>query len=284
MGRYRKILVAFDGSPDSKNALRQAIRLAGAEGCWIKVLAVAPSYEGDLELVGVRNIGEVVKGTAEDLLSDAEDIARAERGSIMTGLEQGEAYERIVEVAKSENCDLVMIGRRGKHRLERMLMGTVTAMVIGYSPVDVLVVPGEVELGWRNILACTDGSKYSESAVKRAMDYAKAHEGRLTVLSVVFINDEFYALSPDAVDRLIEKSWKGLEEIRREADDMGVNADFLVRDGEPHQRIIEVAANSGAEVVFMGSHGRTGFRRLLMGSVTEKVVGLADRPVLVVKS
>ncbi|GAB4390106.1 MAG: universal stress protein [Thermodesulfovibrionales bacterium] len=283
MANYRKILVAFDGSSDSRNALRQALRLAEAEGCWIKVLAVAPSYEGDLELVGVRDIGGVVRGAAEGLLREAEDLARAERGSIMTGLEQGEAYERIVEVAKAENCDLIMMGRRGQHRLERMLMGTVTAMVIGHSPIDVLVVPGGAELGWKNILACTDGSKYSESATERALNHVKARGGRVTVLSVVFVNDEFYALSPGAVESLIEKSWQRLEKIQKKAEGLGVEADFLVRDGEPHQRIIEVAGDRGADVIFMGSHGRTGLRKLLMGSVTEKVVGLADCPVLIVK-
>jgi nucleotide-binding universal stress UspA family protein len=281
--KYRKILVAFDGSEDSRNALRQAIKLSFSEGSWIKVLAVVPSYEGELELVGVRNISGVLSGPAEGLLLEAEKIAGDEKASIMTGLEQGEIYERIVDVADAENCSLIVMGRRGHHPLERMLMGSVTARVIGLSQRDVLVVPGEASLGWKNILVCTDGSKYSDRAIEHAIAYAKNHGGSLTVVSVIYVNDEFYALSPDAVERLVGKAARELEGIRKRAEAEGVGAKVMVREGEPHQRIVGLAEEVGAEVIFMGSHGRTGLKRLLMGSVTEKVVGLAPCPVLVVK-
>ncbi len=62
MSRYKKILVAFDGSDSSKNALRQAIKLAGTEKSWIKVVSVVPDYQGDLELIGVSNIESAIKG------------------------------------------------------------------------------------------------------------------------------------------------------------------------------------------------------------------------------
>ena len=69
MGRYRRILVAFDGSDSSKNALMQAIRLAETEKSWIKLVAVVPSYEGDLDLTGVRNIDDALKGPARSYLA-----------------------------------------------------------------------------------------------------------------------------------------------------------------------------------------------------------------------
>ena len=53
MAKYRKILVAYDGSPSAKNALSLASQLAREDKSWIKVLAVVPSYQGDLELIGV---------------------------------------------------------------------------------------------------------------------------------------------------------------------------------------------------------------------------------------
>src|SRR5487761_2214186 len=75
LSRYKKILVAFDGSDSSKNALRQAIKLAGTEKSWIKVVSVVPDYQGDLELVGVHDIESAIKGPAEKLLEDAKKIA-----------------------------------------------------------------------------------------------------------------------------------------------------------------------------------------------------------------
>ena len=65
MGRYNKLLVAMDGSEASKNALHQAFKLAFDEKKWITVAAVNPPYQGDLELIGVSNIEELLKGKGE---------------------------------------------------------------------------------------------------------------------------------------------------------------------------------------------------------------------------
>jgi nucleotide-binding universal stress UspA family protein len=284
MGNYRKILVAFDGSESSRNALRQAIKLAQVEKSWIKVLAVVPSYEGELDLTGVKNIREVLKGPAAKLLSEAEEIAKAEGATIITGVEQGKAYERIVDVADAENCDLIVMGRRGLHRLERMLMGSVTARVIGHASRDVLVVPRDASIGWKNILLATDGSKYSETALEHAVNFATAYGGELTAISVVDVNDEFYAQAPQLVDQMVEKSKTVLEEAANKAKAAGVKAETFIKEGDVHIKIVELAEEKKVDIIFMGSHGRTGLKRLLMGSVTEKVIGLSHCPVLVVKS
>ena len=63
MGRYKKILVAFDGSESSRNALLQAFRLANDEECWITVATVVPAYDGDLDLTGVTDIHAALRRT-----------------------------------------------------------------------------------------------------------------------------------------------------------------------------------------------------------------------------
>jgi nucleotide-binding universal stress UspA family protein len=283
MGKYKKILVAFDGSVSSKNALKQAIKFSETEKCWIKVIAVVPSYEGDLELIGVSNIKEVLKGPAERLIAEARDIAESEKATIITNVEQGEAYERIVDIAEAENCDIIVMGRRGRHRLERALMGGVTAQVIGHSKKDVLVVPRDAVLGWKNILLATDGSKYSEAAADHAIDFAKSYGSKLSVISVVNVTEEFYALAPDAVDKMILKSRTMLDGIREKAESAGMAVETFVKEGEPHSKIVELANEKKADVIFMGSHGRTGITRILMGAVTERVIGKSSCPVLVVR-
>lgn len=282
MGKYKKILVAFDGSESSKNALRQAIKLAQAEKSWIKVLAVVPPYEGDIELVGVSNIREVLKGPAEKLLSEVARMASAEGASIMTGIEQGEPYGQIVDVADAENCDIIVLGKKGVHRIERELMGSVTARVIGHSRRDVLVVPRGTALGWRNILLGIDGSKYSEAATGRAIDFAKSYGGNLTAVSVVDVTEEFYAQAPDAVDKLVQRAKVIVEEVRKRVEASGVKIETFVKEGDTHRKIVELAEEKKADIIFLGSHGRTGLKRLLMGSVTGRVIGLSSCPVLVV--
>lgn len=283
MGKYKKILVAFDGSISSKNALRQAIKFSETEKCWIKVIAVVPSYEGDLELIGVSNIKEVMKGPSERLIAEAREIADAEKAPIITNVEQGEAYEKIVDVAEAENCDVIVMGRRGKHRLERALMGGVTAQVIGHSKKDVLVVPRDAVLGWKSILLATDGSTYSEAAADHALDFAASYGSKLLAISVVNITEEFYAMAPDAVDKMVKNARTLLDGIRKKAESAGIAAETFVKEGEPHLKIVELATDKNADVIFMGSHGRTGITRILMGAVTERVIGKASCPVLVVR-
>ncbi len=281
---YRKVLVAFDGSESSKNALRQAIVLKELQKSWIKVLAVVPAYEGDLELVGVGDIQKLLQGPTEKLIQAAEEVARAESTEVMTNVEQGEAYEKIVDVAEEESCDLIVMGRRGLHRLERMLMGSVTARVISHSASDVLVVPRDTALTLDNILVATDGSAHSGAALGRALHFADLCNSRLTAVSVVDVYPEFYAEAPEIVEKMEKESVGIIEATRKKAEEAGVKLETKVLRGNAAEEIVDLARQSGAGVIFMGSRGRAGLKKLIMGSVAEKVIGLAHCPVLVAKA
>jgi nucleotide-binding universal stress UspA family protein len=284
MGKYKKILVAFDGSESSENALLQAFRLASDEKCWMTVTTVAPEYSGELDLTGVNNIRELLLRPGKELLSKANDIAKHEGALIKTVLEEGEIYRRIVDLAEAENCGVVVMGRRGASSFERALVGSVTARVIGHSQRDVLVVPYGTRIGWKKILLATDGSKHSFSAAERAIDFAKSYEAKLMVVSVIDVPDELYAEAPGLVDELIKKAKDYAASAREAAYTAGVEVDTEVREGESHEAIVSIARGNKEDLIVMGSHGRTGLKRLLMGSVTEKVIGHAPCPVLVVKA
>src|SRR5512139_3249766 len=124
MGRYRKILVAIDGSDSGRNALLQAFRLAVDEKCWITVVSVIPSYAGELDLTGVKDVRASLAKPCEDALRDAQRLAEEERVLIKTVCEEGEVFERIVDLADAENADIILMGRRGRSGLERALVGS----------------------------------------------------------------------------------------------------------------------------------------------------------------
>jgi nucleotide-binding universal stress UspA family protein len=281
MARYRKILVAYDGSDQARNALEQAIRLADEEKSWIKVVAVVPSYQGELEMVGIGNIKETMEGPGRKLLDEAKTFANAKGVHILTNLEQGEPYERIVHVADDENCDLIIMGRKGANRLERALMGSVTARVIGHTNKDVLVVPDQRAILWDRLLVATDGSLFGDMAVDDACRIAQTRGVPLTAVTVVYTNDEVSALAPKMVNDLIGQAKKLLEDVRQRAEAMGVQLTPVVMEGEPHEAILAAAANLPATLIILGSHGKQGMTRLLMGSVTERVIGLSNCPVLI---
>lgn len=284
MGKYKKILVAVDGSESGNNALRQAFRLANDEKCWITVTSVVPPYEGDIDLTGVKDVRKAMAKPCEDALEEARKIAETERALIKTVCEEGETYERIVDLADAENCDVIVVGRRGRRHFERALVGSVTARVIGHTQRDVLVVPNNTVLGWRKILVATDGSKYSAVAVDKAVAFAKSYGGGLVVVSIVDVPTEFYAEAPKAVEDMIRKAKEYTAAVKKQAEAAGVKAETFIGEAEADEAIIKLAAEQGVDMIVVGSHGRTGLRRLLMGSVTEKVIGNAPCPVLVVKS
>ena len=284
MGKYRKILVAVDSSESSKNALHQAFKLANEEKCWITVTSVVPPYEGEIEILGVKDIRAALRKPCEDALAEVQNIARTERMLVKTVCEEGEVYERIVDLADAENCDVIVMGRRGLRRIERTLIGSVTARVIGHTQRDVLVVPNGTTVGWKTIVLATDGSKYSAAAAERAIAFAKSYGGALKVLSVVDVPSEFYAEAPKAVEDLVRKAKGFVADVKKQAEAAGVPAETYVGEAEAYQAVNNLAQEQKADMIVLGSHGRTGLRRLLMGSVTEAVIGHASCPVLVVKS
>ncbi|MBI5847377.1 MAG: universal stress protein [Nitrospirae bacterium] len=283
MGRYRKILVAIDGSTSSMHALSESFKFAEHEKCWMTVVSVIPPYLGDLDTTSVGNVMAAMRKPCEDSLAEAARIAVGAKIMVRTVCEEGETHERIVDLSDAENYDLIVMGRRGQHRLERALVGSVTARVIGYSHRDVLVVPKDAAVGWQKILIATDGSKYSDAATEKAIDFALSYGGELIILSVVDMPAEFYGESPEAWDRLVVKARSYADKAKQKAEASGIRVQAFVREAETWQAIIDMTDEMEADTIIMGSHGRTGLKRLLMGSVTEKVIGHARCPVLVVK-
>jgi nucleotide-binding universal stress UspA family protein len=284
MANYRKILVAIDGSDSSLNALKQAFRLAIDEKCWITVSSVVPEYKGDLDLTAMRDIHEALMQPGREILSQAKEVARLEGALIKTVLEEGEIYERIVDLSEAENCGIIVIGRRGKSPFPNVLIGSTTARVIGHSQRDVLVVPANTKIGWDRILVATDGSKNSRTATDKAIDFAGSYGGKLTVVSVVDVPAELYGEAPSLVEQLAMQARNNVFQVKKKAEAAGVPVQAHVREGESYQTIIKFADEEKTDMIIMGSHGRTGLKRLLMGSVTEKVIGNAPCPVLIAKS
>jgi nucleotide-binding universal stress UspA family protein len=283
MDKYRKILVAFDGSESGTNALRESLKFAADENCKVTVISVIPPYEGDLSALWTNNIRSSMEKQCSSALSEALKAAHKEGVAIETVCEEGEIYERIVDFAGTENYDLIVMGKKGLSLVERALVGSVTARVIGYSRQDVLVIPDGAKISWKKLLVATDGSVYSEAAGKRAIEIAGQHNSEIKALSVVDVTVEFMIRAQEVYEELVTKAKSFANGIKEKALSAGVKAESLVRDGEVYKVIIDTAKEYQADMIVMGSLGRTGIKRLLMGSTAERVLGHASFPVLIVK-
>ncbi len=277
-----RLLLSTDRSKFSEGAIREAISLAKTYGSKLYVVSVAevPDIISRYPLAAEKLIAD----TRRHLDSLKE---RAEKEGVLceTILAHGqEPYRNIVDEAAKNNVDMIIIGRRGRSSLERVLMGNVTAMVIGYSETDVLVVPEDATVSWECILLATDGSKYSEIATNRAIELAKSYNSELKVISVVDVTEEFLALAPGAVEDLVKKAKAIVEDVEKRASSEGIKTEGVVKEGEAYNIIVNFAKEQKANAIIMGSYGRTGLIRLLMGAVTERVIGYTSCPVLVVKA
>lgn len=134
------------------------------------------------------------------------------------------------------------------------------------------------------ILLPTDGSRGNDRAVKQAIGLAAQSDAQLHVLFVV----EDIPYAPEMMDgqveaRLREIGEEAISDIRQRADDAGVAVETALEDGTPHQSILDYAKEAEMDLIVMGTHGRSGLDRYLLGSVTERVVRGADTPVLTVR-
>lgn len=287
MSEYRKVLVAVDGSDAGTNALRQACRLSAA--CSVTALTAYPSLVYD-EVEGIsarQKFSDSLRTEAERISGEAKRVAAAESlGLADAQVVEGEPFEVIVDAAQRGRFDLIVMGRRGLTRFERALLGSVAARVIGHAETDVLVVPRGAAVSWERILVPTDGSRHSRRAMEKAIELAKTYRAPIDVVSVVDAADEFqFAETPANLrDLLAAQAREAAQALKSLAAGAGVAVEAFVLEGTAHEAIAAHAAARAVSVVVMGSHGRTGLRRLLMGSVAEKVIGAVACPVLIART
>jgi nucleotide-binding universal stress UspA family protein len=137
--------------------------------------------------------------------------------------------------------------------------------------------------GFEKILVATDGSIFSKAAVDEAIRIAAACSGKLYVILVVEISAEVEMWDASAAEKIDQESRKHLEGIRARAEKGGVRCETVLHFGdEPYRDIVNEAAKRRVTAIVMGSHGRTGLTRLMMGSVVSRVIGHAPCKVLVV--
>jgi len=137
---------------------------------------------------------------------------------------------------------------------------------------------------YKNIVLAYDGSKFSNKALQEAISLAKSSGGNLLILSIVDITDEFESEAPGLTDKMTGKLLKLAQKALEKAVAAGVKTKVEVHVGDAYEMIAEISKKKKADIIVMGSHGRTGLTRLLMGSVTSRVIGHAPCSVLVVKA
>lgn len=134
-----------------------------------------------------------------------------------------------------------------------------------------------------SILVAYDGSKFSEAALKQAIDMAKACRSKLYVIHVVDLDVEYMAMTPGLEEQLEAEARKTLKKAENKVKKAGLTCEAIMGyDDQPHRPVVEEAKKRKVALIVVGSHGRTGLAKMLMGSVSQRIIGHAPCTVMVV--
>ena len=134
------------------------------------------------------------------------------------------------------------------------------------------------------ILVGFDDSEFSKAALIEVSNWVKRHGGKVVLVNAVYFDEEEFSIAPEQREKRLELG-KNICIQKREmlSSEFGIEAESLVCEGEPPEVIVDIAREKKADLIAMGTYGRKGLKRLLMGSVTSRVVVNAHCDVLVVK-
>jgi nucleotide-binding universal stress UspA family protein len=299
---YDHICLPSDGSAHATTAAEHALALARAFDATVHVLGVA-----DIDrAAGLFDAGGVddefidrVEREAEAAVERTASLAASD-AHVETAVVRGDPGEAIVDYLDEQGIDAVVMGTHGRRGLRRFIAGSVTEHVVRVAEVPVFTVRRPDDAGeddepagtagdlptYERVLVPTDGSDTADRAVDHALAVAEAFDGELHALSVVDVST--VASSSDIVpsDRVIEslteRGERAVESVADRASERGIEHVTEVVQGFPGSGILGYVREEEMDIVVMGTHGRTGLGRALLGSTAERLIRRSDVPVCAV--
>jgi len=248
----------------------EALAFALAAHCALPLAAVLPVRSNPELEASAPQLAARLDAEAARARTDLEAAARAAGVTLALRVRHGpEPYAEIVAEARATAAELVVLRRRGRRGvLANLLMGEMVSQVVAHAPCSVLVVPRGARMWQRGVLAGVDPRAPAAAAVRQAAALAAQCGVPLVLLCVA---DGVAAAAAEAV----------LAEMLLGARALHAATRGLVRAGRVHQALIDTAREQGCDLLLVGRHGGASLARAWIGGTAQKVIGLADCPVLV---
>ncbi len=292
INRFKRVVFPTDFSDTAAAAMRTAC-------------AMAADFNGELDIVTVVDstvyayAGYPFGSLAADLLNSAEtQLKELQLPKETNGIKvnryvlSGNAPREIADHASRHKADLIVMATHGSGAVARFFLGSVTDKVLHVAPCPVLVMrkgkgsKSESKRGktFRRILFPTDFSPTANLALKRAVALTQDYDAELLLLHIIDDNlisthvpGERDIILKELRNHALEQMRKGLpEDLLKNFHTIGV-----VKRGAPAKTIVAHAQAEDCDLIVMGSHGRTGIDRVLLGSVADRVVRHAHCPVFI---
>lgn len=281
----KRILLGTDGSHDAMDAATFLGQLPLAPGTQVRVVCVVDSF-----VEGIA--GPTVTERAQAIVEEAAAVVRRPGVEVSWDLRQGDADHQLLLDAEAFAADLIVVGSRGLTGLPDFVLGSVARSVVHHAHCPVLVAqPVRHEL--RHVLLAHDGSAHAERALEFATNLPLPAPAEVSLVHVVrplqFVSDisgltnyHFY----EALEAAEAERWAQGETIVRAAADRleaaGRRSTTEVLEGDPATRILEAAEAREADLIVAGARGTSLIERLVIGSVTDRLLKKAPCSLLIV--
>jgi nucleotide-binding universal stress UspA family protein len=300
---YRKILVPLDGTGFAEHALPLARSIARRSGAELHLVAVVPPERGLLFATAERNVE--AGGRQEAYLASIRERLGTDV-PVSTAILEGDIVPCLCAYAASRDVELMVIATHGRGALARFWLGSVADEVIRHAHLPILLVhpeEGEVDLAREpdphKVVVCLDGTEKAERIIEPTIKVgALLPDAEFLLVRVIPSVLPFpHALDGPALDEEVQQFLHQIqmaqERLHHEAEcylrgvadrlrARGLRAELrVVIDERPEEGILHEAFAAGAGLIALETHGRGGLARLVLGSVTDKVLRSAPVPVLV---
>lgn len=272
---FERILLATEHTEFDSGAERIAFELAKTCGLPLSaVLPVAsnPEYESIAPQIAARAEQE-----AAAKIWELRTAAQAAGVEISIAARRGqEPFREIVQEAVERSSDLIVLRRRGKAGFfSNLLVGEMVTKVVAHAPCSTLFVPRAAKMWSQGVLAAVDASPFAGHVASIAAKAAKQCHLPLHIVSVL--------AHDTAANRAATE--EALAHARASAEAAGIAAPgSSMLTGKPHEQILAAAKKLNADLIVVGRHGESNLIRTPFGGTTQKVIGLADTPVMVVRA
>jgi nucleotide-binding universal stress UspA family protein len=296
MLNIKKIVYATDFSPCSENAFPIAVRLAASHDAQLHmvhaiVLHADDPHDPAHHFPEPDELYERMRSSAEARMATTAENGGIPDVKIVRAQVRGISPAPVIlEYAEEQGVDLIVMGTHGRRGLRHLLLGSVAEEVVRMADCPVLTVREDAASAgaFERILVPMDYSENSELALGYAREIASSEGASLHLLHVLEVGtypDFYFPVQASQMLDMPELKEKALQHLRDRLEKEGpeVEAKLHVELGHPAQNVVEYAERLEIDLIVLGSHGRTGFERALLGSVAEGVARRAKCPVLIVK-
>jgi nucleotide-binding universal stress UspA family protein len=303
---FRKILVPLDGSKTAESALPYARALAERLNAAVELLAVIDAAEMTTNVLADQTeLANSVRDHASRMLDQyLRQIAKSfPRVHASCRVEEGMPAEVIIGAANADKETLIVMASHGHSGIHRWLIGSVAEKVLRGARNPLLVIrasesaasEGQAVLG--SIVVPLDGSRLAELALAPALELARSLQLEIVLVrtyempTTAYYRGDDYPASASAfipsyaevVDELSREAREYLDSKVKELLGQGLeHVRFEVPEGNAAEEVIKLAQSHKDSLIAMCTHGRSGAKRWILGSVTEKVVHYSSNPVLVI--